>query len=89
MLTHGVGPMRRYAIGAVLLDLDDPTRVIGHLTAAAAAPRRRTSATATSPTSSTPAARCCTATLVIPYGMSDANIGVATIPLDQLLDRLT
>ena len=32
MLTHGVGPMRRYAIGAELLDLDDPTRVIGHLT---------------------------------------------------------
>ena len=32
MLTHGVGPMRRYSIGAELLDLDDPTRVIGHLT---------------------------------------------------------
>ena len=32
VLTHGVGPMRRYAIGAELLDLDDPTRVIGHLT---------------------------------------------------------
>ena len=26
MLTHGVGPMRRYAIGALLLDLEDPTR---------------------------------------------------------------
>ena len=31
VLTHGVGPMRRYAIGAELLDLDDPTCVIGHL----------------------------------------------------------
>ena len=27
--------------------------------------------------------------IVIPYGMADANVGVATIPLDQLLDRLT
>lgn len=29
LLTHGVGPMRQYCIGAVLLDLDDPTKVIG------------------------------------------------------------
>lgn len=31
VLTHGVGPMRKYCIGAMLLDLDDPSRVIGHL----------------------------------------------------------
>ena len=28
-------------------------------------------------------------TIVLPYGISDANVGVATIPLGQLLDRLT
>ena len=31
VLTHGVGPMRKYALGAFLLDLDDPSRVIGRL----------------------------------------------------------
>jgi predicted GH43/DUF377 family glycosyl hydrolase len=31
VLTHGVGPMRQYAIGALLLDLHDPQRVIAHL----------------------------------------------------------
>jgi len=31
VLTHGVGPMRRYAIGAILLDLDNPERVIADL----------------------------------------------------------
>ena len=31
LLTHGVGPMRHYTIGAALLDLDDPTKVIGRL----------------------------------------------------------
>ena len=31
VITHGVGPMRRYTLGAILLDLDDPSRVIGHL----------------------------------------------------------
>ena len=29
VLTHGVGAMRKYAIGAALLDKDDPSRVIG------------------------------------------------------------
>jgi predicted GH43/DUF377 family glycosyl hydrolase len=31
VLSHGVGPMRKYCIGAFLLDLNDPTRVIGRL----------------------------------------------------------
>lgn len=31
LLTHGVGPMRTYAIGAMLLDLDNPLKIIGHL----------------------------------------------------------
>jgi Predicted glycosylase len=31
VLTHGVGPMRKYCIGATLLDLHDPARIIGHL----------------------------------------------------------
>jgi predicted GH43/DUF377 family glycosyl hydrolase len=29
LMTHGVGPMRQYCIGATLLDRDDPSRVIG------------------------------------------------------------
>jgi predicted GH43/DUF377 family glycosyl hydrolase len=31
VLTHGVGPMRAYSIGAMLLDLDDPRQVLGRL----------------------------------------------------------
>ena len=31
LLTHGVGPMREYSIGAILLDLTDPTKLIGAL----------------------------------------------------------
>ena len=36
VLTHGVGPMRKYCMGAMLLDLKDPSRVIGQLARAAA-----------------------------------------------------
>ncbi len=35
VITHGVGPMRRYCIGAALLDIDDPTRVIDRSSAIA------------------------------------------------------
>jgi hypothetical protein len=31
VISHGVGPMRKYCIGAFLLDRDDPTKVIGRL----------------------------------------------------------
>lgn len=31
LLTHGVGPMRKYSIGAALLDKNDPSKVIGRL----------------------------------------------------------
>ncbi len=31
VLSHGVGPMRKYCIGAFLLDRDDPARMIGRL----------------------------------------------------------
>ncbi|TBW27142.1 glycoside hydrolase family 130 protein [Gramella sp. KN1008] len=31
VITHGVGPMRRYSIGASLFDLDDPSKEIGRL----------------------------------------------------------
>ena len=31
VITHGVGPMRKYCLGAALLDRNDPSRVIGRL----------------------------------------------------------
>ena len=40
VLTHGVGPMRTYSIGALLLDLDDPSRVVSVLPGTAAGPDR-------------------------------------------------
>lgn len=39
VLSHGVGPMRKYSIGAFLLDLEDPTKVIGRLESPLITPR--------------------------------------------------
>ena len=89
VLTHGVGPMRRYAIGAELLDLDDPTRVIGHLTEPLLTPAEDERDGYVPNVVYSCGAMLHGDTIVLPYGMSDANVGVATIPLRELLDRLT
>ena len=88
VLTHGVGPMRRYAIGALLLDLEDPRRVLGHLRDPLLVPD------ATEREGYVPnVLYSCGALingdqLVLPYGFSDSGIGVALIPLADLLAEL-
>jgi predicted GH43/DUF377 family glycosyl hydrolase len=89
MLTHGVGPMRRYAIGAELLDLDDPTRVIGHLEEPLLTPTEDERDGYVPNVVYSCGAMLHGDTIVLPYGIADANIGVATLPLGQLVDRLT
>ena len=89
MLTHGVGPMRRYAIGAELLDLDDPARVIGHLTEPLLIPTEAERDGYVPNVVYSCGAMLHGGNLVIPYGIADANIGVATVPLEQVLDRMS
>ncbi len=88
VLTHGVGPMRTYRIGAILLDLDDPTRVIGQLDEPLLSP------VADEQNGYVPnVVYSCGALihrdhLVLPYGIADAAIGFAAIPLPELLTAL-
>jgi predicted GH43/DUF377 family glycosyl hydrolase len=89
MLTHGVGPMRRYAIGAELLDLDDPTKLIGHLTEPLLTPTEDERDGYVPNVVYSCGAMLHRDHIILPYGMADANIGVATISVHQLLDRLT
>lgn len=88
VITHGVGPMRTYSIGALLLDIDDPTRVIGQL------PEPLLSPDASEQNGYVPnVVYSCGSlvhgdTLVLPYGIGDSAIGVASIVLSELLDAL-
>ncbi len=88
VLTHGVGPMRRYAIGVDLLDLDDPARVIGTLRTPLLLPAGDERDGYVPNVVYSCGAMVHGDHLVIPYGMGDANIGVATVRLDQLLGEL-
>jgi predicted GH43/DUF377 family glycosyl hydrolase len=88
VVTHGVGPMRRYVLGAVLLDLEDPRRVIGQLREPLLAPEgAEREGYVPNVVYSCGAMRNGT-DLVLPYGLSDAAIGVAIISLPDLLAEL-
>ena len=88
-LTHGVGPMRRYVIGAELLDIDDPTRVIASLTEPLVTPAEDERDGYVPNVVYSCGALLHGDRVVIPVGLGDASIRVVTVSLDQLLDRLT
>lgn len=88
VLTHGVGPMRRYAIGAMLLDLDEPERVLADL------PHGLLEPDAGEREGYVPNVVYSCGGLVhdgqfwLPYGASDARVGFAHVPLDRLLSKM-
>jgi predicted GH43/DUF377 family glycosyl hydrolase len=88
VLTHGVGPLRRYVLGALLLDLDDPTRVIGYLPEALLEPTDEERDGYVPNVVYSCGALVHGDRLVVPYGYSDVGAGIVTFPLDDLLDRL-
>ena len=88
VLTHGVGPMRTYRIGAILLDLDDPTRIRGRLRQPLLVPPADDRDGYVPNVVYSCGALVHAQTLVLPYGICDAAIGVATVPLSELLDAL-
>jgi predicted GH43/DUF377 family glycosyl hydrolase len=89
VLTHGVGPMRRYAISAILLDREDPSQVIGRLA------RPLLEAEGTEQVGYVPhVVYSCGGLvhhgqLVLPYGASDSEVRFASIPLEALLAALS
>jgi predicted GH43/DUF377 family glycosyl hydrolase len=88
VLTHGVGPMRRYAIGAMLLDLEDPCRVIGHLSEPLLEPDEAEREGYVPNVLYTCGGLIERDRLVLPYGFSDSGIGVALVSVPDLLTEL-
>jgi predicted GH43/DUF377 family glycosyl hydrolase len=88
VLTHGVGPMRTYSIGALLLDLDDPTQIVGQLREPLLTPSPEEQDGYVPNVVYSCGALVHADTLVLPYGIGDAAIGIATVPLSDLLGAL-
>ena len=85
VITHGVGPMREYGIGALLLDLQDPTKIIGSLSQPilTASEEERNGYTPNVVYSC--GALLHAETIVLPYGYSDAATRFAFVDLAELM----
>jgi len=88
LLTHGVGAMRKYSIGAVLLDKEDPSKVIGRTInpILAAADQDREGYVPN-------VVYTCGAirhgdTLFVPYGVADSSVAFAFIPISKMLEEM-
>jgi predicted GH43/DUF377 family glycosyl hydrolase len=88
VLSHGVGPMRKYCLGAFLLDLADPTRVLGRLREPLLAANEAEREGYVPNVVYTCGALLHGRELVIPYAMSDYATSFATVLLDELLGAM-
>ena len=88
VITHGVGPMRQYAIGAILLDKEDPTKVVGHLREPLIEPDAQERDGYVPNVVYSCGSMIAGERLVIPYGYSDAGARVATVRLEELVRAL-
>jgi predicted GH43/DUF377 family glycosyl hydrolase len=89
VLTHGVGPMRQYALGAMLLDLADPSVVLARLPGPLMTPRADERDGYVPNVVYTCGALLNGGCLTIPYGISDGAIGFAQVDVDELVSRMT
>ncbi|RLC60940.1 MAG: glycosidase [Chloroflexi bacterium] len=88
VLSHGVGPMRKYTIGAFLLDLDDPARVIGRLKEPLLSPNESEREGYVPNVVYSCGGLIHGRELIIPYATSDYATTFATVNLDELLGEL-
>ena len=88
LLTHGVGPVRRYAIGAVLLDKADPTRVLARSREPLVRPEASDRSGYVPNVVYTCGGMRHNGRIVLPYAVSDTFCAFATMKIDALLATL-
>jgi predicted GH43/DUF377 family glycosyl hydrolase len=85
VLSHGVGPLRKYCIGAFLLDRNDPSKVIGRLREPLLKPNQSEREGYVPNVVYTCGALVHNGQLIIPYGLADHATSFATVPLAEVL----
>jgi predicted GH43/DUF377 family glycosyl hydrolase len=88
VLSHGVGPMREYCIGAFLLDLNDPSKVIARLSEPLLRPTKNEREGYVPNVVYTCGALVHNGKLIIPYAYADHATSFATAPLDEVLGAM-
>ena len=88
VITHSVGSMRKYSIGASLLDINDPSIEIGRLKDPLIVPNPDEREGYVPNVVYSCGSIIHNDELILPYGLSDHSSGFATVKLQTLLDRL-
>lgn len=88
LITHGVGPMRKYVVSACLLDKGDPTKIIGSLKNPLISPNEEEREGYVPNVVYSCGALIHNNELIMPYAMSDSSCGFAKIPIDELLSEM-
>lgn len=88
LLTHGVGPMRRYCIGAALLELSDPTKMIGQLKEPLVSPSKEEREGYVPNVVYSCGGLIHNGHLILPYAVSDYSSSYATVKLKTLIDQI-
>jgi predicted GH43/DUF377 family glycosyl hydrolase len=86
LLTHGVGPMRTYCIGAELLDLNNPSKIIARLPEPILMPLPTEREGYVPNVVYSCGGLIHNNELVLPYAMSDSSCVIATINMDELMN---
>ena len=86
VLTHGVGPMRRYCIGALLLDKENPSKIIGRLREPLLTPNNEEREGYVPNVVYSCGALIHNNVLILPYAMSDISSGVATVDVSEIIN---
>jgi predicted GH43/DUF377 family glycosyl hydrolase len=88
VLTHGVGPMRQYCIGAILLDLENPAKIIARLEEPLLSPHEEEREGYVPNVVYSCGAIIHNEELVIPYAMADVMSGIATVGVKELINAM-
>ena len=88
LLTHGVGAMRQYSIGAALLDKKDPRKVLGRLTHPLLSPSDEARDGYVPNVVYTCGALVNGGMLFLPYGVADSSVAFCTVELSSLLANM-
>jgi len=89
LLIHGVGPVRTYSISAILLDINDPTKVIGLLKEPFLTPDESDRNGYVPNVIYSCGALIHNGKLILPYAMADSRSGIATLELKDIFKNMT
>ena len=84
VVTHGVGSVRNYCIGAALFDKKDPTKLLARMTQPLLRPSAEERYGYVPNVAYTCGAMVHGRTLIVPYAVADSITSFATVPLDRL-----